>query len=259
MRSRGLSDPANPRPSAAQGVPQANVSPRPATDPVEESADDVLSDRQPAYSALARQCHNSSLILQTPTTKTMARTNTPGRHLFVIARPTRKRSSSPRALRKAGIDSWIQQASEFGRRDARVHGRRRSARSGARHRRTNKVRRRSLKRKRRKRRSLSNPSVLSADRMTWFLKASTPKTPGAASNAMSNGPKPRPSRKVKPRKQLKTRSKRKEPPGNGAALSLRENSSNGGKPDRTFWLHSRFGGKQCQGKICVKISSFYFQ
>ena len=30
---------------------------------------------------------------------------------------------------------------------------------------------------------------------------------------------------------------------------LRENSSNGGKPDRTFWLHSRCGGKQCQGKI----------
>ena len=39
---------------------------------------------------------------------------------------------------------------------------------------------------------------------------------------------------------------------------LRENSSNGGKPDRTFWLHTRFGGKQCQGKTFAKINSFCF-
>jgi hypothetical protein len=41
----------------------------------------------------------------------------------------------------------------------------------------------------------------------------------------------------------------------GSSL-LRENSSNGGKPDRTFWLHTRFGGKQCQGKIYTKITGF---
>jgi hypothetical protein len=28
---------------------------------------------------------------------------------------------------------------------------------------------------------------------------------------------------------------------------LRENSSNGGKTIRTFWLHSRGGGRECQG------------
>jgi hypothetical protein len=28
---------------------------------------------------------------------------------------------------------------------------------------------------------------------------------------------------------------------------LRENSSNGGKTIRTFWLHSRRGGRECQG------------
>ena len=27
---------------------------------------------------------------------------------------------------------------------------------------------------------------------------------------------------------------------------LRENSSNGGKTIRTFWLHSRIGGRECQ-------------
>jgi hypothetical protein len=40
--------------------------------------------------------------------------------------------------------------------------------------------------------------------------------------------------------------KRKEPPGNWAAPSFRENSSNGGKTIRTFWLHSRCGGPECQ-------------
>ena len=32
----------------------------------------------------------------------------------------------------------------------------------------------------------------------------------------------------------------------GSSL-LRENSSNGGKTIRTFWLHSRSGGRECQG------------
>src|SRR5580692_9162305 len=35
--------------------------------------------------------------------------------------------------------------------------------------------------------------------------------------------------------------------------SLRENSSNGGKTIRTFWLHSRSGGRECQGQISVEI------
>ena len=36
---------------------------------------------------------------------------------------------------------------------------------------------------------------------------------------------------------------------------LRENSSNGGKTIRTFWLHSRGGGRECQEQIGGKISS----
>jgi hypothetical protein len=37
---------------------------------------------------------------------------------------------------------------------------------------------------------------------------------------------------------------------------LRENSSNGGKAIRTFWLHSRCGWRRCQGKIGLEISGF---
>src|SRR6202041_743876 len=39
--------------------------------------------------------------------------------------------------------------------------------------------------------------------------------------------------------------------------SLRENSSNGGKTIRTFWLHSRGGGRECQGQIEHEINHFY--
>ena len=43
----------------------------------------------------------------------------------------------------------------------------------------------------------------------------------------------------------------------GSSL-LRENSSNGGKTIRTFWLHSRSGGTECQGEISAEISYLYF-
>ena len=39
--------------------------------------------------------------------------------------------------------------------------------------------------------------------------------------------------------------------------SLRENSSNGGKAIRTFWLHSRGGETECQGEFRKEIS-YYF-
>jgi hypothetical protein len=55
---------------------------------------------------------------------------------------------------------------------------------------------------------------------------------------------------------MKSALKRKEPPGNGAALSSGRIVPTGGKPDRTFWLHTRFGGKECQEKIWEKISGF---
>jgi hypothetical protein len=35
---------------------------------------------------------------------------------------------------------------------------------------------------------------------------------------------------------------------------LRENSSNGGKTIRTFWLHSRSGGRECQEENFPEIS-----
>jgi hypothetical protein len=37
---------------------------------------------------------------------------------------------------------------------------------------------------------------------------------------------------------------------------LRENSSNGGKTIRTFWLHSRGMGRECQGEIEEEINVF---
>jgi hypothetical protein len=35
---------------------------------------------------------------------------------------------------------------------------------------------------------------------------------------------------------------------------LRENSSNGGKTIRTFWLHTRFVGRECQEEIEEEIN-----
>ena len=120
MRSRGLGDPANPRPSAAQGVPQANVSPRPATDPIEESADDVLSDH--AAGLLGLGATMPRLVPDTPD----ADDQDDGPHEYTWKTPlcdcdtNDEAQQLARALRQAGIDSWIQQASEFGRREARV-------------------------------------------------------------------------------------------------------------------------------------------
>jgi hypothetical protein len=39
----------------------------------------------------------------------------------------------------------------------------------------------------------------------------------------------------------------------GSSL-LRENSSNGGKAIRTFWLHTRGGGERCQEQFLCEIS-----
>jgi hypothetical protein len=41
----------------------------------------------------------------------------------------------------------------------------------------------------------------------------------------------------------------------GSSL-LRENSSNGGKTIRTFWLHTRGGGWECQGEFEEEISIY---
>jgi hypothetical protein len=42
----------------------------------------------------------------------------------------------------------------------------------------------------------------------------------------------------------------------GSSL-LRENSSNGGKTIRTFWLHSRGERRECQGEIRGEINLLY--
>jgi hypothetical protein len=40
-------------------------------------------------------------------------------------------------------------------------------------------------------------------------------------------------------------------------LFLRENSSNGGKAIRTFWLHTKFGQIRCQGEKFFELSHYY--
>jgi hypothetical protein len=40
-------------------------------------------------------------------------------------------------------------------------------------------------------------------------------------------------------------------------LFLRENSSNGGKAIRTFWLHTKFGQIRCQGEKICALSHYY--
>jgi hypothetical protein len=46
----------------------------------------------------------------------------------------------------------------------------------------------------------------------------------------------------------------KRPPGNRAAFSSRENSSNGGKAIRTFWRHTMSHAEECQGNFRTKIT-----
>jgi hypothetical protein len=39
-------------------------------------------------------------------------------------------------------------------------------------------------------------------------------------------------------------------------LFLRENSSNGGKAIRTFWLHTKFGQFRCQGEKIFELNHY---
>ncbi len=120
MRSRGLGDPASPSVSAVQEVPCASFSARPAADPIEESADDVLSDQ--AAGLLGLGATMPQLVPDTPD----ADDQDDGPHEYTWKTPlcdcdtNEEAQQLARALRQVGIDSWIQQASEFGRRDARV-------------------------------------------------------------------------------------------------------------------------------------------
>jgi hypothetical protein len=120
MRSRGLGDPANPRASAAQADLEANFPMRPTTDPIEEEAPGVLSEQ--AAGVFGFGSSMPRLVPDTPD----ASDKDDGPHeytwkTFLCDCETDEEAQRLAvALRQAGIDSWIQQAHEFGRRDTRV-------------------------------------------------------------------------------------------------------------------------------------------
>ena len=120
MRSRGLGDPANPRASVVQEVPETSFSVRPTTEPIEERADEVLSE--PAAGVLGFGSRMPRLVPDTPD----ADDNDDDPHeytwkTFLCDCETNQEAQQlAGVLRQAGIDSWIQQAREFGRRSARV-------------------------------------------------------------------------------------------------------------------------------------------
>ena len=120
MRSRGLGDPANPSASVAQEVPETSFSAQPTTDPIEESAGEMLSEQ--AAGVLGFCSRMPRLVPDTPDTDD----KDDGPHEYTWKTVLCDCDTNEEAqrltgvLRQAGIDSWIQQAREFGRRDARV-------------------------------------------------------------------------------------------------------------------------------------------
>lgn len=120
MRSRGLGDPANPRASAVQEDPETSLSARPTTDRIEESAGEMLSEQAAGLFGVGSIMPR--LVPDTPD----ADDKDDGPHeytwkTFLCDCETNQEAQQlAGALRQAGIDSWIQQAREFGRRTARV-------------------------------------------------------------------------------------------------------------------------------------------
>jgi ribosomal protein L37AE/L43A len=120
MRSRGLRDPANPRASVVQEVPQTSFSARPTTDPIEERTADVLSEQAAGVPGFGSRM--PQLVPDTPE----ADDKDDGPHeytwkTFLCDCETNEEAQQlSRVLRQANIDSWIQPAREFGRRSARV-------------------------------------------------------------------------------------------------------------------------------------------
>jgi ribosomal protein L37AE/L43A len=120
MRSRGLGDPASPIASVVQRVSETNFVTPPPTHPVEERAADVLSEGSSGLLGFGARA--PQLVPDTPDTDD----KDDGPHeytwkTFLCDCETNQEAQQlAGVLRKAGIDSWIQQAREFGRLNARV-------------------------------------------------------------------------------------------------------------------------------------------
>ena len=120
MRSRGLGDPANPSASVVQEVPETNFSARTTKGPIEESAGEMLSEQ--AAGVLGFGARMPRLVPDTPD----ADDKDDGPHEYTWktvlcdCETNEEAQQLAGVLRQTGIDSWIQQAREFGRRDARV-------------------------------------------------------------------------------------------------------------------------------------------
>jgi hypothetical protein len=120
MRSRGLRDPADPRASVVKELPETNLTARPTTDPIDERAAEVLGEQ--SAGVLGFGSRMPRLVPDTPDTDD----KDDGPHeytwkTFLCDCETNEEAQQlSRVLRQAGIDSWIQQAREFGRRNARV-------------------------------------------------------------------------------------------------------------------------------------------
>ena len=130
---------ANPRASAPQADVSATriISARGRQIPSRSPLLKCSAITQPAYSASARNAAARPRQLRIRRTTTMARTSTRGRHLFAIATTNDEAQAAlqERCGRRASIVGSSRRR-EFGRRRRACHGRRRSTRSGASHRRT---------------------------------------------------------------------------------------------------------------------------
>lgn len=110
MRSRGLGDPANPSPGAAQRAPETSFSVRPATDSIEESAGDALSEQPSGVFGFGSTMPR--LVPDTPD----ADDKGDGPHEYTWKTPLCECETSEQAqqlveaLRKAGIDGWVDDA-----------------------------------------------------------------------------------------------------------------------------------------------------
>jgi len=94
----------------------------------------------------------------------------------------------------------------------------------------------------------------SATPKTRFLRVPTPPTTGSARPVAPPGAIHYPIQAPTPPDCPSRPSETERAARQQGSSSLRENSSNGGKTIRTFWLHSRFGERECQGEMRTEIN-----
>ncbi len=120
MRSRGMGDPESPRTPPEVEVSQPSSSPSRPADSIAEPAPEVLSDQAAGLLGL-----NSGMPRLVPDQPESGKEDE-GPHEYTWKTPLCDCETNDEAqqltgvLRQVGIDSWIQQAREFGRRNARV-------------------------------------------------------------------------------------------------------------------------------------------